>query len=446
MPELHPYQFEGAGFLAERSRGYLADEPGLGKTAQAICAADWLELQTGVVICPAFLRTNWTREFAKWSPLDRTVAAWTSASDRPPDADVVCVSYDLAGKNVFGRWLEKRQPDFVICDEAHYLKNRTAKRTMAILGRGSKGQGHMRHARYFWLMSGTPMVGTADDLFTWIKAFGAYDGSYHKFMDDFTAGYVGDYGYKVTGNKNVAQLQDLMAPYMLRRKLKDVSMQLPDISIQSITVDPLEINPGDSLLTQMSRWEEITREVMGDRANIVDEYKQLTPSERAKLTHARQAVGMLKIRSYASLINDELYNWQKDKLVIFAIHRGVLKGLKIFLEQMGHKPGIIWGGTPMAQRDKIIDKFQSKMDGSGRVLLCNINAAGTGLNITGARYVDILEPSWTPAENEQAIKRLHRIGQEQKVVARFVGLAGSVDEYITDTLAKKISWISEIIG
>ena len=68
MLQLHPYQFEGAGFLAERSRGYLADEPGLGKTAQAICAADWLELQTGVVICPAFLRTNWTREFATCTP------------------------------------------------------------------------------------------------------------------------------------------------------------------------------------------------------------------------------------------------------------------------------------------------------------------------------------------------------------------------------------------
>jgi len=446
MLQLHPYQFEGAGFLADRPRAYLADEPGLGKTAQVICAADWLELKTGVVICPAFLRTNWTREFAKWSDAGRTVAAWVSSKDKPPEADVVCVSYDLAGKAVFGRWVEKFKPDFMVCDEAHALKNRTAKRTMAILGR-AKSQGHMRHAKHFWLLSGTPMLGTADDLYTPLKAFGAYTGSWHQFVDEFTSGYVGDYGYKVTGNKNVAGLQKLMAPYLLRRKLEDVDMQLPNLSVQTVMVDPLETNPGNSAIMELETWERYIRDIMGNRADILDRYKQITPQERAKMVEARQIVGMLKVRSYASLINDELFNWTKDKVVIFAIHRGVIKGLRIFLEAMGYRPGVIWGGTPMDQREKLIEKFQNKADGSaGRVLICNINAAGTGLNITGARYVDIVEASWTPAENEQAIKRLHRIGQEQKVTARFVGLAGSVDEYITEVLAKKISMINEIIG
>lgn len=448
-PLLHPYQHVGSKFLSERRRAYIADAPGLGKSAQIVTACDQAGLRRGVVICPAFLRTNWTREFDRWQSWARTAGVWASTKDPVPDTDVVCVSYDMISKPVFTKWIQNFKPEFIACDEAHYLKTRTAKRTRAVFGRFCRGDGLMALPRFFWLASGTPMLGTADDLYTWMRAWGLWDRNYYDFVGRYCKGYESPFGFKITGNQNTGELKARMKPVLLRRTLSEVEMELPDIEHQVVTVDPLEMDPFQSKIKEMYIAERGIREVMGDKADVLERLHELTRQQRKELVWNRQNTGMLKLRSYVNLVRDELDNLreylgegQVDKIVIFAIHRQVIQGLRIFLENYG--PQVINGGTPVARREKILDRFQHSPN--ERVLICNINAAGVGLNITASRFVDILEPSWTPAENEQAIKRLHRIGQKRKVRARWIGLAGSIDEHITETLARKTRMINEIIG
>lgn len=448
-PLLHPYQRLGSKFLSERRRAYIADIPGLGKSAQIVTACDLAGVRRGVVICPASLRTNWTREFARWQEGARTVGVWASTSEPPPETDVVCVSYDMVSKPLFLKWIQDFKPEFLACDEAHYLKNRTAKRTKTILGRTCRGDGIMALARYFWLASGTPMLGTADDLYTWLRAFGCWDRNYYDFVGRYCKGYESPFGFKITGNQNTGELKTRMKPFLLRRTLKEVEMELPDIEHQVITVDPLEMDPFSSKIREMWVAEAGIREVMGDKADVLERLHELTRQQRKELVWNRQNTGILKLRSYVNIVRDELDNCreylgegQVEKIVIFAIHRQVINGLRIFLENYGAQ--VINGGTPMARREKILDSFHNSPN--KRVLICNINAAGVGLNITASRFVDILEPSWTPSENEQAIKRLHRIGQKRKVRVRWIGLASSIDEHITETLARKTRMINEIIG
>jgi SNF2 family DNA or RNA helicase len=305
-----------------------------------------------------------------------------------------------------------------------------------------------------WLLSGTPMMGSADELWPWMRAFGVWDRGYWDFAERFTKYVETPWGRKIVGNRNAVDLRKLMAPVLLRRKEEDVELELPPLVVTTRVVDPIEIDPTNKHLKDIHNINEILRANVG---TVADLYAVGFPPDFGKkyvgtdnmILSARRTCGLLKVRGYASLARHELANYREhhdgqrlDKLVVFCIHKVVVDYLRVFLPEF--EPRIIYGGTPMAQRDKILAHFNDPLS-KCRLLICNINAAGVGLNITGARHVDILEPSWVPAENEQAIKRLHRIGQVGTVRARYIGLAGTMDEHISNVLAEKTRRISEIL-
>lgn len=455
MPDLFPYQHVGADWLAARKRAYLADRPGLGKSAQTVTAADRAGYVRGLVISPAFLRSNWVNEFRKFGALDRRVASWDPGLPCIPDCDVLCISYEMSTSPKLAKWWRDLPgPKFLVCDEAHMLKNRAAKRTRAVFGKMCRGDGLMGSADACWLLSGTPMLGSADELWPWMRAFGLWDRGYWDFAERFTKFAETPWGRKITGNKNPGDLRKLMAPALLRRKEEDVELELPPLVVTSRVVDPIELSPLNENLKELEHIEELLRANVG---SVSDLYKVGFPPDFGKkfvggedrVLSARRTLGLLKVRGYVSLARHELSNYREhhdgqrlDKLVVFAIHKVVIDYLRELLAEF--HPRVIYGGTPMKSRDSILEQFNDPL-GRCRLLICNIKAAGVGLNITGARHVDILEPSWVPAENEQAVKRLHRIGQRGTVRARYIGLAATMDEHITNVLAEKTRRISEIL-
>lgn len=443
---LFPYQDEGAEFLAGRTKALLADEMGLGKSAQAISASDRINAQRIVVIAPAVARVNWSREFWKFSPFDRPIQLVDSGKDRIDATGVTICSYDLAVKPGILRQLRDCKPDALVIDECHFLKNPEAQRTKALLGK----EGLAHHAKYLWPMSGTPAPNHPGEIWLLLYVFGVYPYQYNTFLKRFCTGYYDGYEFKVTGGKNYGELRQLLAQIMLRRKKDQVMTELPPIHYTDYAIAPGEVDE--------DLWFEMELRHPTGRQRLLDKLEQEREAVRNVLKHARgkhafqgldaiaQSVptlrrytGLAKIPGYVDLIKSELEAGM-EKIVIFALHRDVIKQLQMSLHD--YNPVTLYGGTRPDKRQKMVDRFTNK--GKHRVFIGQVIAAGTAINLTVAHNVDFLEADWVPGNNAQAAMRCHRIGQDKPVRVRFIGLANSFDEQVQRALRRKSETLSQI--
>lgn len=445
--DLEPYQLVGARFLASRQQALLADEQGIGKTAQAIRACDMVGARNILVLVPASVRVNWLREFEKFSPLDRPGTAVFARKTKPVNEGITVCSYDMLSDKTTRQSLTARRWDVLILDEAHMLKTRSASRTKAVYGRRTDGAtGLLASASRCWRLSGTPAPNHVDELWTHLHAAGVFGGSYYEFVDRFCTGFTSDYGFRITGTKNAPALKALIEPFMLRRKKKDVLPKLPPIEIEHHTVEPSivdeEVYFSDTMfLGNAGLRKELAEQnakvadaaVRGDHA--LDALRALAPSAGT----LRKYIGLSKVPGYLAIVKPELKARRYDKLVIGAWHTDVIEWLRRDLRDFGAM--ILHGGTPAEKRQHILDKF--KTNRAARVLIVQVKVA-IGFNATAAYRIDILEPSWVPAENKQCIDRVHRIGQDCAVTARFFGCGRSVDADITRALASKAKELAKV--
>jgi len=446
LAQLEDYQLEGAQFLAERKDAFLADEPGVGKSAQAIHACDRVGARNILVLVPASVRVNWLREFEKFSPFDRPGRAIMDGKARPANGVTVC-SYDLLRDKPLLKSLAARQWDVLILDEAHGLKERTAGRTRIVYGRKADGVKCLaERAAFRWRLSGTPAPNHVDELWTHLHAAGVYSGNYHQFVTDFCTGFTSDYGFRITGTKNAETLKQLLAGFMLRRKKDDVIPTLPPIEFEHREVEPSLVDTevyfpetliagNEYLFADLKAQNEALAGVRGRGDDVLDHLRELATSTGT----LRKYIGLSKVPGYLDVVRPELKARKFDKVLIGAWHVDVLQWLHRELKEYGAV--MLFGGTPAEKRQHILDKFRTNR--ACRVLLCQVKV-GIGFNATPAYRVDILEPSWVPAENKQFIDRVHRKGQDGAVTARFFGCNKSVDADITRALANKARELAKV--
>ncbi len=442
--DLYPFQAEGVEFLADRDVALLADEMGLGKTPQAIVAARRAGAKKVLVVCPAILRPQWKREIDKFSSNDfgLTLVVTSRKDANKADlefADWVVISYDLTTSPMVHDALCDAGFDLLICDEAHFLKNRKAQRTKAVLGL----TGHRTKTSLagqigkVWFLTGTPAPNDILDMFPYFKAAGLYDKSYSAFENEFTDGYrvgPGD-DYVVTRQKNLPTIHKMTKALMLRRLKAEVFRDIPPLTINNLSIEAKETPiAGPSVLRRLP---EIDRELT-EKFEEMRQKGTLAKPDTA-MSSLRREVGMLKVLSVCQLIDNELSSGP-GKIVVFGIHTVVLKYIRAYLAK--YRAKMLYGGTPTIRRQQVVDAFQTMP--SCRVLVCQMAVASTGLNLTAADSVWIAEPSWVPADNAQAIARCHRIGQERPVAARFISLSGTIDERVNDVLVRKTRMIGEI--
>lgn len=422
--KLFPYQADGALFLAKRNKALLADGMGLGKSAQAIVAAQAIEAKKVVIICPAIAVPMWAREFPKWD--SSGIATLIYSYDR------VRLREDIRAA------IQNFQPDVMILDEAHYLKERTSKRTKTIYGQHCRGDGLAACAKRVWLLTGTPAPNDVSEIYTHLRALWPEllpaPGNYDAFVKQYCHVVATPYGIKVIGNKNVPELRTTLSNVMLRRRAEDVLKDLPPIMWEDTVIEPTEaMKELDAL--------ENSEEMLVLR----DIIKDLGPDDELPDTVAmaslRRLTGMAKAPAIASMLVDELDQKQYDKVIVFAHHRDVIARLHDELHDFG--VAVITGSTPQISRAHAIDRFQT--DPKCRVFIGQIQACATAVTLHAAHHVVFAEASWTPSDNAQAAKRAHRIGQTKPVIVRMIGLAGSIDEAVTAVLARKSRLISEVI-
>lgn len=453
MIELFPYQQEGAKWLAGRKTALLADQMGLGKTAQVIRACDLLGLNRILVVCPAVARVNWLREFEKFSTTSRPAVAVMGQRERIGDKSLVVCSYDLTlSTAISSQLLRSRRWGVLVLDECHYLKAPAAKRTRAVLGR----DGLVRQADRVWALSGTPAPNHPAELWPLLYTFGLVSEGYDRFVERFCLSYETPYGKQITGarRERIPELRAILGRVMLRRKKEDVMTDLPPIWYQDVVVEPgpvdIDVEPSfvqwvfptdrtAELHQQLDRERQLVETTIKTTGAGRDGLKALEALSSSVST-LRRYTGLQKVQATAEMIAAELEAGAYEKVVIFAIHQGVIEGLRSRLSKF--KPVTLYGGTKPEKRQRNVDKFQRSP--KCRVFIGNIQAAGTAITLTAAHNVVFIESDWVPGNNAQAAMRCHRIGQTKPVTCRFVGLSGSIDEKISQVLKRKTRDLTKI--
>ena len=441
--DLLPYQIEGAAFLSTRARAGLHDEMGVGKTAQCIRALDLRNARRGVIICPASLRQNWVNEFRKFSSQPRRIIKAQNYHDfiawSRNRFDVLILSYEHATK-----WAPKLHAlyeifDFVITDEAHYLKNQEASRTKAVVADWHDGKadpGLLELGLVAWMVTGTPMANDPVDIYPFLRWTGALgDMSRPSFQRRYFHVREKAHGqaHKVRAEME-SELTSLIETHRLRRTKSQIGVQLPPIFLTTTTVD------GDT-----AKITELLRQHPGLDQHIVHALQQggLSFLDAQHIATLRRLIGEAKAVPFAEMLLEQLHGGL-DKAVVMGIHKVALQEVRDYLARHRIKAVIINGDTPEAVRTEAVRAFQEDPD--CRVFVGNIRAAGVGLTLTAASDIFMLESDWTPAGNAQAIMRVHRLGQTRNVTARFIVLANSFDERVVEIVAEKTAAIARIEG
>ena len=430
--ELDPHQVLGAAWLASKTQALCSDFMGIGKSAEAVRACDLVNARTILVICPGNARVNWRREFERFSPMDRSCCVVMPGKRINPSADIWILSYEMA--TTMADELKRRQHDVLILDEAHYLKERMAKRTKTIYGARRDVPGIIASAIRCWRLTGTPAPSHAGELFTHFKSAGLATEPYYDWVFRYCTGFDSNYGFKITGHKNEAELRARLEPFMLRRM---EGTDLPPLCFETVSVE---------------RSDELLKKFISKDAATEDEQLRAAlskPSANALATLESTASSYSTLRRFTVLaklpaiaeILEQNFDSGMDKIVLFGVHIEAIEWMAGKLKKFF--PVMLYGKTPANKKQAVVDQFQN--DPHCRLLIGNIQAAGVAITLTAGCEVGFMEKSWVPGDIVQALKRCHRRGQTRGVRVRSFTLYDSSDELVDEALMRKVKELAKIL-
>jgi SNF2 family DNA or RNA helicase len=435
------YQLRGAAWLATTTQSMLLDVPGLGKSCQAIRGADILGLRNILVISPASTRVNWGREWVRFSPLDRPVQV-CMPTDTPNTSNVVICSYDSAVKHKDR--LKAAGFELLILDEAHFCKERSALRTRAVYGISKRSPGIASTCGRCWRLTGTPLPNSAaNEMYTHMRSAGLADEDYWSFTFRYCEGYDAPHGFQFTKNKNIQELQNRIAPFILRRSREEVLPDLPEIIYSTHTVERSDACLDLVAAASMSVDDQRLREALDAAGADKEKQLHILESMAASMQSLRRHTLAAKLPAMAEVLIEDFEEHGVEKMVVFGIHR---QGIEYMAEKMKkYQPVVLYGGTPANKRQDAIDRFQN--DAACRLFVANIDSGGTGVDGLQkvCSFVNFMEKAWTPASNLQSVLRLLRIGQQNKVRVRSFVLDRSTDEYVDSVLTRKMKELAKIL-
>jgi SWI/SNF-related matrix-associated actin-dependent regulator 1 of chromatin subfamily A len=420
---LYPHQVEGVAFLLGRRKAILADDMGLGKTRQAIVAMR--EAAPGgpyLVVCPASVKRNWAREIHIVDP-SIAVHVMGDPDYAHPAPEWTIINYDILSKHF--EHLQKTKWQGFVFDEAHYLKNRNAKRSKlstALAATGERDTGAIVYA-----LTGTPITNRPRDLFPLLQLLAHPMGkSFIAFAKRYCDAYRNDYGWVTDGASNLDELVVQLRGAFLRRS-KDEVLDLPP---KIRTWLPVQVKPG----LAAREISEIVLLLLKGEGRPRDKVHLL-----ALLTRAREMVAMAKASQTIELIESAIE--QDEKVIVFSCFSNPIHRIH---KHFGDAAVLLTGETPGRERQDVVDRFQN--DDSVRVFAANIIAGGIGINLTAARQVIFNDLDWVPANHWQAEDRAYRIGQTNTVNVTYMVAEGTVDDFVATLLETKSRLFDAVMG
>lgn len=438
---IYAYQADGVVFLAGRERAGLHDVMGLGKTAQYIRAADAIKAQRGIIIVPAKLRRNTVKQFSLWATHGYKITEGRTIHDflawQRGRYHIIVTSYEQATKWASSIYHSGEPIDFVVMDEAHYVKNSEAGRTVAILGPNYDGhKGLVNWAEHIWHVSGTPMANDPLDIFTFLKLCRATTLTQGQFIRRYFFNDPTAYGNRTSIRPEMhTEITSIINANRIRRTLADVGFQLPSIQLNQLVVDG-DTLPIINLLKQYPELSHAITQAINDGG--------ITFLEAQHIMTLRRLLGEAKAAPYAHLLLSDLQTTGMEKHVVMGVHVAALTFIHRFLNKHKIRSVLVNGTVTDREAHRSVEQFQD--DPACTVFVGNLKSAGMGTDLFAACRLDMLEQDWTPMGNAQAIKRIHRIGQTKPCFVRFVTLARTFDEKVNELVIAKTKAIAEIEG
>jgi hypothetical protein len=446
--ELMPHQAQVIAAAAAGHRTFLlADEPGLGKTAQALLAAQAAAAYPLLVVVPNVVKTNWAREAGLWTPGHPATVVHGDGDTVDGFSDIVVVNYDVLDRHV--GWLGTLGFRGMVVDEAHFIKNKSSQRSRHVLGLSERIRS--RTVRPLLMaLTGTPLINDIEDFLAiweflgWIgdKEPGAalmesleengltpadpgfYPGARAAVIDlgivrrrkvdvaaDIPARRIADLPVELEGalGRSIREAERVLARRLVKRYRSALEARASGVVVEGVDHD---------LVRRVATWErQDTDESSGDE-NVFSMMRRIG-----------QAKAVLAADYTAQLARSV------GKVVFFAKHVDVMDAAEMTFAQRDIGYCSIRGDQTPKVRQQSIDAFVNDPDVS--VAVCSLMAAGVGINLQVASNVVLAELSWTDAEQTQAIDRVHRIGQDQPVTAWRIIAAQTIDAKIAELIDSK---------
>ena len=487
--DLFPHQRAGVKFLATAERALLADEPGLGKTAQAIRAL--AELQSrgeavfpALVVCPNTLKKNWQREFAKWWPgVNVQVIKGSAAQRRKQFAEegvhVYAINWESlrthsklgsfgaialarctecgghddkvteARCEVHKRELNEINFNTVIADEIHRSKDPKSKQTRALWAATG-------NARYRFALTGTPIANDVMDMWAILHWLSPEEWpSKTRWMERMIDTMLNAFGGLMVMGVKPQMEQEFHAainPRMRRMLKARVLPWLPDMMFERRDIEMstkqkkayeqmrdnmiAELEGGDALvassaLTQTTR---LLQFASSFAESVVDE---TTGEIKTVLAEPSCKVD--------ALMDDiKSGDFGNDSVAVCAVSRQLIELLSARLTKDGIEHGLITGAQNEDERQQAVDDFQS---GKTKWILFTAQAGGVGITLTAARRLVMLQRPWSLVDHKQALDRIHRIGSEihDSVVVLDYVTEGTMEERVLQVLDTKADNFEQIV-
>ena len=424
---LDPHQIESVAHLLANPRGGLGDEMRVGKTAPSIVAAIKAKARHVLVLCPPAPKSNWVRE----------IKAWTEATDPSSTTTWEVESYDTFWRRDIGD--QCKGWDTIILDEVHYLRNHTTKRGRAVWGPRANGNTEvLKDAERVWALSGTPMVNNATDLWAMFHALGWTELTLAQWTDRYCYTRDTQFGIQVTGNRPEAirELRKSFRQYFVRRTFAEVHKGRPEPLIwRPVIFDAPKVSAELAKLEADPKVAALRAKLMGSEdEDILSALRVI----EGQVSSIRRVTAELKVPLTVAHVEEYLVSNPRAKVLILGWHEEPIQAIVRGLARYG---ALAFTGKTR-NRDQVIAAFQN--DPRHRAFTGNIVACGTGIDLSAADAVVMHETLFTPGDNAQAAMRPVNRNKTAPVPVDVVGLAGTIDEGVARTVARKMQMMTDV--
>lgn len=436
----YDYQKEGIAYSLVHKRCILGDQPGLGKTCQAIGTVTIAKAYPCLVICPASLKINWQREFKKFAGKqalildDNNKATWQRFYEAKC-CDIFIVNYESLKKffvlnvkddsrfTMKSITFDPRISLFrsVIIDESHKCKSTKTQQSKFT-------EGICKGKEFILELTGTPVVNDNTDLIQQLKIMERLEdfGGYKHFVDKYCSG--------PKKASNVKELNwRLWQSCFFRREKAKVLKQLPEKTRQYLEVD----------ITTRTEYKRAENDLISYLRNYKDAddekiARSLRGEVMVKMGILKAVSARGKIKAAAEFIHDVIDGG--EKLIVFAYLKEVVYELK----KIFPKAVTVTGEDNQSQKQYAVDQFQDNPD--CKLIILNYKSGGTGLTLTAASRVAFVEFPWTFSDCEQAEDRAHRNGQKNNVNCYYFLGKDTIDEYMYQVIQTKKDIANGVTG
>lgn len=437
---LRKLQEEALRVMSQRKTFVLLDEMGVGKTIESLASIG--DGAPTIVVSPAVVKQNWANEAKLWRPDLTPIQIKGRGNFRwPKKGEMLIINYDILPRAIRRGKLGYCVPEeygspekgtFLVMDEVHKVKSTGAARSKAMKAIANTVR---RMDGWTWGLTGTPLVNRPSELWNVFQVCGVAEeafGSWNNFLRLFRGTKTGRWNNIEWQTPPLEDAITSIQRVSLCRTLEMAAPEMPPLTHNTVT-----IHVDKQCSKQCDKAMEALGKIGYSLDAVLDDaqfFKNQAPTW-AELSTARKALAMAKLPTILKMVEE--FEENEEPLVVASSMRGIIEALG---EREGWKA--IMGGVSQKKRDEYIEAFQR---GDLPGLALTMTAGGIGITLHRANHILLGDSSWTPADNNQTIARIRRLGQKRPQFATWVVADHPLDQQVHECVQRKLRFIESSV-